>query len=67
MKTKFLVIAVVLSSISSFGQQDAQYTQYMYNTINVNPAYAGNAVQFGAIYSKADLRNKWNHQHSGTV
>lgn len=22
-------------------QQDAQYTQYMYNTINVNPAYAG--------------------------
>jgi type IX secretion system PorP/SprF family membrane protein len=42
MKTKFLVIAVVLSSISSFGQQDAQYTQYMYNTINVNPAYAGN-------------------------
>ena len=25
----------------SFAQQDAQYTQYMYNTINVNPAYAG--------------------------
>lgn len=25
----------------SFGQQDAQYTQYMYNTISVNPAYAG--------------------------
>lgn len=24
-----------------FAQQDAQYTQYMYNTINVNPAYAG--------------------------
>ena len=24
-----------------FGQQDAQYTQYMYNTISVNPAYAG--------------------------
>lgn len=22
-------------------QQDAQYTQYMYNTININPAYAG--------------------------
>ncbi|WP_425547638.1 type IX secretion system membrane protein PorP/SprF, partial [Aquimarina mytili] len=21
-------------------QQDAQYTQYMYNTISVNPAYA---------------------------
>jgi len=25
----------------SQAQQDAQYTQYMYNTINVNPAYAG--------------------------
>jgi len=24
-----------------FAQQDAQYTQYMYNTISVNPAYAG--------------------------
>jgi type IX secretion system PorP/SprF family membrane protein len=28
-------------AIISHGQQDAQYTQYMYNTINVNPAYAG--------------------------
>ncbi|MFL1897478.1 type IX secretion system membrane protein PorP/SprF, partial [Aquimarina sp. 2-A2] len=26
---------------SSIAQQDAQYTQYMYNTIIVNPAYAG--------------------------
>jgi type IX secretion system PorP/SprF family membrane protein len=25
----------------SYAQQDAQYTQYMYNTIAVNPAYAG--------------------------
>lgn len=24
-----------------FAQQDAQYTQYMYNPMNVNPAYAG--------------------------
>lgn len=24
-----------------YAQQDAQFTQYMYNTINVNPAYAG--------------------------
>ena len=24
-----------------FAQQDAQYTNYMYNTININPAYAG--------------------------
>jgi len=28
-------------SFVTYAQQDAQYTQYMYNTINVNPAYAG--------------------------
>ncbi len=41
MRTKILYFALVLLSIESFAQQDAQYTQYMYNTINVNPAYAG--------------------------
>jgi type IX secretion system PorP/SprF family membrane protein len=30
-----------LNVFSVFSQQDAQYTQYMYNTININPAYAG--------------------------
>ena len=28
-------------SVVCSAQQDAQYTQYMYNTISVNPAYAG--------------------------
>jgi len=31
----------MLAGLVSYSQQDAQYTQYMYNTINVNPAYAG--------------------------
>lgn len=31
---------MVLSTVA-VAQQDAQYTQYMYNTININPAYAG--------------------------
>jgi type IX secretion system PorP/SprF family membrane protein len=31
----------MLTCFGAFAQQDAQYTQYMYNTINVNPAYAG--------------------------
>ena len=34
-------IATLVSSSESFAQQDAQYTQYMYNTLSVNPAYAG--------------------------
>ncbi|MEZ0006594.1 type IX secretion system PorP/SprF family membrane protein [Flavobacterium sp. 28YEA47A] len=41
MKTKFLFFALLLTSFAGFAQQDAQYTQYMYNTININPAYAG--------------------------
>jgi type IX secretion system PorP/SprF family membrane protein len=41
MRTKILLFALLLTGFVSFGQQDAQYTQYMYNTINVNPAYAG--------------------------
>ena len=41
MRTKILVFALMFTGLVSFAQQDAQYTQYMYNTINVNPAYAG--------------------------
>ena len=31
----------MFTAFAALAQQDAQYTQYMYNTINVNPAYAG--------------------------
>jgi type IX secretion system PorP/SprF family membrane protein len=41
MRTKILIFALMLSCYYSFAQQDAQYTQYMYNTVNINPAYAG--------------------------
>ena len=41
MRTKILFFVLILTSFASYSQQDAQYTQYMYNTINVNPAYAG--------------------------
>lgn len=40
MKTKILFLALLLAT-GVFAQQDAQYTQYMYNTLNVNPAYTG--------------------------
>ena len=39
-----IVIGVVLTLLfcnSLAAQQDAQYTQYMYNTVSVNPGYAG--------------------------
>jgi type IX secretion system PorP/SprF family membrane protein len=41
MRTKILYFALLLVGLTGYSQQDAQYTQYMYNTINVNPAYAG--------------------------
>ena len=41
MKVNSIIILLWLATVSAFAQQDAQYTQYMYNTININPAYAG--------------------------
>jgi len=41
MRTRIILFAMLLVCFVSYSQQDAQYTQYMYNTINVNPAYAG--------------------------
>ncbi|UPQ78269.1 type IX secretion system membrane protein PorP/SprF [Flavobacterium azooxidireducens] len=38
---KIVIIALLLVGYQGIAQQDAQYTHYMYNTINVNPAYAG--------------------------
>ena len=41
MRTRILIFALMLTCYTGFAQQDAQFTQYMYNTININPAYAG--------------------------
>lgn len=41
MKTKYIILVLVFTQLLCNAQQDSQYTQYMYNTVNVNPAYAG--------------------------
>jgi type IX secretion system PorP/SprF family membrane protein len=41
MKTKIAIVIFILITSLGYGQQDAQFTQYMYNSISVNPAYAG--------------------------
>ena len=46
----------MFTAVASFAQQDAQYTQYMYNTINVNPAYAGSR---GALSIFGLHRTQW--------
>lgn len=40
-KSLLKLIIVLFSITSIYSQQDAQYTQYMYNMIVINPAYAG--------------------------
>ena len=58
MKKSYLAIAllILLGSYTGQAQQDPQYTQYMYNTQVVNPAYAGSreVLSFGLLY-----RTQW--------
>lgn len=57
MKNIYITFSLVL--VTCFGlqaQQDAQYTQYMYNTLAINPAYAGSR----GVFSIAALhRSQW--------
>lgn len=46
----------MLTGAVSFAQQDSQFTQYMYNTININPAYAGSR---GAMSIFGLYRTQW--------
>ena len=55
MRIKFLYF-LILSSFLMRGQQEAQYTQYMYNTANINPAYAGSR---GCLSVLAMHRTQW--------
>ena len=41
MKKYIIITTILLATVSLYSQQDSQFSQYMYNTINVNPAYAG--------------------------
>ncbi|MFD0975353.1 PorP/SprF family type IX secretion system membrane protein [Salinimicrobium gaetbulicola] len=42
MKRIYPIIIILLIGVSTQAQQLPQFTQYMYNTIAINPAYAGN-------------------------
>lgn len=53
MKTRLLVILLSLS-LSLFSQHNSSYTQYMFNGLLLNPAYAGSndALNLTALYRK---------------
>lgn len=52
----FVLLLMILPLALVHGQKDAQYTQYMYNTVTVNPAYAGSR---GHLSIAALYRNQW--------
>jgi type IX secretion system PorP/SprF family membrane protein len=57
MKKKIIILFFTIVGFETvIAQQDAQYTQYMYNTLVVNPAYAGSRGVFsiGALH-----RSQW--------
>src|SRR6478736_6977392 len=56
MKTIILFLVFLFTGIASYAQQEAQFTQYMYNTIVINPAYAGSR---GAMSVFALHRTQW--------
>jgi type IX secretion system PorP/SprF family membrane protein len=56
MKKKFLILFITLVGSISFAQQDSQFSNYMYNTININPAYAGSR---GVLSIFGLHRNQW--------
>ncbi|GAA0739281.1 type IX secretion system membrane protein PorP/SprF [Gaetbulibacter jejuensis] len=51
-----VLLLILLCPSKSVAQQDSQYTQYMYNTSTINPAYAGTrgSLNFTGLY-----RTQW--------
>ncbi len=57
MKIPIILFAISLLSVSAaVAQQDAQYTQFMFNKLALNPGYAGN---YEATSVTALQRNQW--------
>ncbi|MEH6680693.1 MAG: type IX secretion system membrane protein PorP/SprF [Sediminicola sp.] len=59
----YLYILILLTVYSALGQQEAQYSQYMYNMNIVNPAYVTNTpgiIYFGSLY-----RTQWTGLEGG--
>ena len=56
MKKLILISCLSLLSIFTFAQQETQFTQFMYNKLMINPAYAGSSrtQSLSALY-----RNQW--------
>ncbi|MHB1177157.1 MAG: PorP/SprF family type IX secretion system membrane protein [Daejeonella sp.] len=56
MKRISVILFVLLSSLCTKAQQDAMYSQYKFNTLAINPAYAGSR---DLVCATALLRSQW--------
>lgn len=56
MHRHLLIIGLLFTNLWAYSQQDPQFTQYMFNTLYYNPAYAGipGAINFTALH-----RTQW--------
>lgn len=56
LKFIFLILGLVIMGLGVFGQQDPQYSMYMFNGMSLNPAYAGSRDALSAVFL---LRRQW--------
>jgi type IX secretion system PorP/SprF family membrane protein len=57
MKNRFIIsIFLLLGLLKAQAQQDAMYTQYMFNTLAINPAYAGSR---NVLSATGLMRTQW--------
>lgn len=54
---KILLILSCVLMLNVFGQQDPQYSQYQFNQMVINPAYAGSKDALSAVI---DIRQQWS-------
>jgi len=63
MMRKYIVFALMMASLApAYGQQVAQYSQYMFNALYINPAYAGYR---GPVNLHTYYRSQWTGMPGG--
>lgn len=60
----FVFILALIVGHKTFAQQDAQYSQFMFNRLSYNPAFAGSSDKICATLLG---RNQWNQFGGGNV
>src|SRR5690606_20033919 len=53
---KYFTAFMLFAAVTLYAQQEPQYTQYMYNTLTVNPGYTGSVGYLDAVLQH---RSQW--------